>query len=145
MVSRMYADIFLPAKRPTNHASIAIFMEARKRGIRWAPMALPTFHTIGVWMQIIAPLTSGQPIALYPPQSPAPPVVPNADNVLEYSKLMGCTGIPAVPSFVEVCERSCAIISPLTCNSLYTVLVADACRRRISRYLGHPRVYCPSY
>ncbi|KAJ3555784.1 hypothetical protein NM688_g2384 [Phlebia brevispora] len=79
----------------------SIFMEARARGIRWASMALPTFHTIGVWMQIIAPLTSGQPIALYPPQYPAPPVVPNADNVLEYSKLTGCTGVPAVPSFVE--------------------------------------------
>ena len=65
-------------------------------------MAVPTFHTMGVYMQLYAPLNSGLPVGLYACKYPAAPVVPSPANLIEASKAVGCTGIPVVPAFVEV-------------------------------------------
>lgn len=65
-------------------------------------MAQPTFHTIGIYMQLYLPLVTSHPIALYPPMYPSPPVVPTPANVLEVCKAVGANAIPTVPTFVEV-------------------------------------------
>lgn len=80
-----------------------ISYQARRRGVHWAAMALPTFHTMGIFMQLYAPLVSGRYVGLYAPQWPAPPVVPNPQNILETSKATECNGMMVVPSIVEVC------------------------------------------
>lgn len=69
-------------------------------------MAMPTFHTMGIYMQLLLPLVSGQYIALYTPKAPEAPVVPNPQNVIEVAKITGCTAVGAVPSFIEVCISS---------------------------------------
>ena len=65
-------------------------------------MALPTFHTAGIYAQILMPLASAIPAGLYAPRAPEPPVVPTAENMISACMAVGCTGIYAVSSFIEV-------------------------------------------
>ena len=53
-------------------------------------------------MQFLAPLVIAEPVALFTPQEPSPPVVPTAQNILEVTKVTGCNALPSVPAFVEV-------------------------------------------
>jgi hypothetical protein len=48
------------------------------------------------------PLVSGVPVGLYAPKAPNPPVIPNPNNLIDGCKAVGCTGISAVSSFIEV-------------------------------------------
>ena len=79
-----------------------MFEGTRKYGARWAAGALPTFHSMGVLVQLIAPLVSALPVGLYGPKYPAPPVVPNPQNVLDMTRRTGSDTIMTVPAFVEV-------------------------------------------
>ncbi len=79
-----------------------MFTGSRDHRIKWAAMALPTFHSMGVLAQLMAPLISGQTVGLYEPKSPGPPVVPNPKNVLDVARLANCNAIISVPSFIEV-------------------------------------------
>lgn len=65
-------------------------------------MPLPTFHTMGIFGQLYAPLVSGYPVGLYAPKAPAAPPVPTPLNVIEATKKVGANGILIVPSFIEV-------------------------------------------
>lgn len=69
-------------------------------------MALPTFHSMGILTQVMAPLVSGQPVAVYEPKYPAPPVIPNPQNLLDATRICGCNAVMTVPSFIEVRFRS---------------------------------------
>ncbi|KAJ3543082.1 hypothetical protein NM688_g5900 [Phlebia brevispora] len=73
----------------------------RDRRVRYAAMPLPTFHAMGVLAQLVYPLMSSQPITLFEPQWPGPPIVPNIRNTLEISKLANCNGLMIAPAFVE--------------------------------------------
>ncbi|KAH9928993.1 hypothetical protein B0H21DRAFT_700203 [Amylocystis lapponica] len=75
--------------------------EARAHALRWGAMALPPFHTIGLCYQLLVPLLSGYPSALFAPCAPAPPVVPNTENILEASRITGVTALLNVPTFLE--------------------------------------------
>lgn len=70
--------------------------------VRWAAMVLPPFHTLGVQWHLLIPLVYGDAIALFTPQAPNPPIVPNYENVFEASRITQCTGLAAVPSMLEV-------------------------------------------
>ncbi|KAJ3555456.1 hypothetical protein NM688_g2570 [Phlebia brevispora] len=83
-----------------------IAIRSREWGIVWASMALPTFHTMGMYTQVYAPLVTGYAIGLYTPQAPLSPVVPTPQNVLETAKALGCTGGVGVPAFLEVWAQS---------------------------------------
>lgn len=82
--------------------------EDRKRGLRWASGGLPTFHTIGMGLQALDPLTTGQPAGMFTPQEPLPPVIPTADKVLELSRVTNSNAIISVPTFLEV-----SLVQPL--------------------------------
>lgn len=66
-------------------------------------MHLPPFHAMGVIFQYLIPLMSGLAVALYPPQSPEPPVVPSIENVVQACRTTRCTALISVPSMIEVC------------------------------------------
>ncbi len=95
-------------------------------------MALPTFHTMGIFLQLLTPLMSGQAVALYAPHAPAPPPVPNPDSILEISRLTGCSGLPAVPSFLEASTLGYVSDSLKLMFSFCTVLGSIPFRSRIS-------------
>lgn len=77
-------------------------VETRKRGLIWGAMALPTFHTIGIYLQICAPLSSGNPIGLYAPVDPAPPPVATPTNLLEACQATAVNCVTILPAFIEV-------------------------------------------
>ena len=75
---------------------------ARNRRVIYAGLSLPTFHAMGMIVQLMYPLLSGCPVVLFAPQWPAPPVVPHLQNTLRIARLCGCTAMSVVPSFLEV-------------------------------------------
>ena len=77
-------------------------MAGRGDGLVYGSMPLPTFHTMGIYLQPYTPLVTGDPVGLYAPKAPAAPVVPTYANVIEASKKVGASGIAIVPSFIEV-------------------------------------------
>lgn len=79
-----------------------LFVGCRARGIRFGTMGLPSFHAMGLVMQLCYPLVCCQPVAVYAPQYPAPPVVPSPQNIYEIGKMTKCGGLSAVPSMLEV-------------------------------------------
>ncbi|GJE99113.1 acetyl-CoA synthetase-like protein [Phanerochaete sordida] len=78
-----------------------VLFDARDHGIRWGSMPLPPYHTIGIYMQLFAPIMSGHPVSLYKPQYPAAPPVPTPLNVIRAARVTGATGIAIVPAFLE--------------------------------------------
>ena len=66
---------------------------------------LPPFHTLGLHMQLLTPLSHCTSVALYPPTSlvdhHTPLTVPTCDSAMEHAQRCGVTGLVAVPSFVE--------------------------------------------
>jgi acyl-CoA synthetase (AMP-forming)/AMP-acid ligase II len=70
--------------------------------IVFGAMGLPTFHGMGLLLQLTVPLNTGQPVVVYTPQNPAPPVIAHAQNVYEVSKAAKCNAVFALPSYVEV-------------------------------------------
>ncbi|KIP04467.1 hypothetical protein PHLGIDRAFT_193243, partial [Phlebiopsis gigantea 11061_1 CR5-6] len=84
----------------------SIHDEARKQGIIWGSMAIPTFHTMGIFMQLLPPFSTGNPVGLYPPNAPASPPVPTPSSLLQACKEAGVSGIPTVPVFIEAWAKS---------------------------------------
>lgn len=74
-------------------------------------MGLPTFHAMGMLLQLSYPLSTGNEVVVYTPQFPAPPVVPHPQNIYEVALTTGCTALLALPSFVEVRRRHCLVYS----------------------------------
>lgn len=68
-------------------------------------MHLPPFHTLGISMQLFAPLAALTPVALYPPTAlrdhPSAATVPTSDSIMKHSLRTGVSAVMAVPSFVE--------------------------------------------
>ncbi|KAJ3528253.1 hypothetical protein NM688_g8022 [Phlebia brevispora] len=85
---------------------VPVMLSMREDGLRVGPMALPAFHTFGIYTQIYTPLVSGISVALFTPQAPASPVVPNPQVVLEVAKTVGCNILIAVPAFLEIWAQS---------------------------------------
>ena len=92
-------------KHVFSHASAAIFTKTRERAMTWGTMPLPTFHSIGIYCQVLLPITTGYPIGLYAPMAPAPPVVPSPSNILDACKQCGIHGLPVIPAVAEVSLR----------------------------------------
>lgn len=93
--------------------STEVFKQAAQRQVQWAAQALPTFHALGFYFHLVTPFLTACPIGLYEPQYPGPPIVPTLDNMLEATKVTGCTAIPTVPSFLEVSSQFSLAISCL--------------------------------
>ncbi|KAJ7153103.1 putative aminoadipate reductase [Mycena crocata] len=71
-------------------------------------MALPSFHTLGLYLQVLQPL-SGNPVALYPPTALSPaalPMMPSPNNILEHTRKTNCKTLLAIPALVSVWAAS---------------------------------------
>lgn len=86
-----------------------IVVEVRKGGICanvfWAAMSLPSHDSSGILMQLLMPLATGEPIALFQPRAPAPRVEPTPQHTLELARKFGCTGMITLSHFLEVRPR----------------------------------------
>ncbi|EKM50758.1 uncharacterized protein PHACADRAFT_153008 [Phanerochaete carnosa HHB-10118-sp] len=83
----------------------SIITDSMNREVIWGGMALPTFHLMGICVQLYYPLVSGLSVCLFAPRAPASPVVPTPRNTIEAAMAAKCTGILTVPAFVEAWAR----------------------------------------
>ncbi|KAI0081390.1 acetyl-CoA synthetase-like protein [Panus rudis PR-1116 ss-1] len=74
-------------------------------GWRWGSMMLPSFHTMGIYMQLLVSV-AGANVALFTPQEPAPPVMPSPQSTLEVAIATKCKAICTVPAFLEAWAQS---------------------------------------
>ncbi|KAH8078746.1 hypothetical protein BXZ70DRAFT_658621 [Cristinia sonorae] len=110
----------MPKSIPLTHDTVldmartSLIRTTIRNQLHWACMALPTFHAIGVVGQVVLPLASGIPIAIFTPQAPAPPILPNPKNMLEVARVTGCDAMAAVPIFIEMWCRSPELLKYLS-------------------------------
>lgn len=70
--------------------------------MRFGAIGLPTFHAMGMSIQLVYPLALTQAVVVHPPMYPAPPVVVHPQSVYEVAKLCQCNALLVPPSFIEV-------------------------------------------
>lgn len=74
-----------------------------------AVMHLPPFHTFGICLQLLVPLSALYPICVYPPTSfddpTKAPIIPTSHNIIEHSKRTNATMAVVVPIFLEMWSR----------------------------------------
>jgi acyl-coenzyme A synthetase/AMP-(fatty) acid ligase len=63
---------------------------------------LPTFHMMGLFLQIINPLMSGATASILRPNYPDAPLLPTPQLVLDGMKKTKCNIACAVPAYLEV-------------------------------------------
>ncbi|KAE9392236.1 putative aminoadipate reductase [Gymnopus androsaceus JB14] len=76
---------------------------------RIASMSVPSFHAMGFWIQIIAPLYAGNTIATYPAVVNKPhmsPVQATPDNVIEHLRRTRSSACLAIPAMIQIWAHS---------------------------------------
>ncbi|KAG5652628.1 putative NRPS-like protein biosynthetic cluster [Sphagnurus paluster] len=66
-------------------------------------MALPSFHALGIGLQLLVPLYGIVSVTVYPPtamSSSLLPVTPSPENIIEHARLTQVTVLVAIPSFL---------------------------------------------
>lgn len=66
---------------------------------------LPSFHTLGIYFQILTPLVGLRTVAVYPPLCKTPasqPFTPSPGSVLEHITRTQCNSVVAIPAIIEV-------------------------------------------
>ncbi|KAG1835183.1 putative aminoadipate reductase [Suillus variegatus] len=73
--------------------------------IRICAASLPSFHTLGVYFQLVTPIASLSSVSIYPPTSfldpLAAPVLPNSQNILDTILETKSNALIVVPAFLE--------------------------------------------
>ncbi|KAJ6579476.1 putative aminoadipate reductase [Mycena vulgaris] len=71
-------------------------------------MGLPSFHTLGLYLQLVQPL-NGNHVAVYPPTAISPtalPILPSPNNILEHTRKTNCTSLMTIPALFSVWATS---------------------------------------
>ncbi|KAJ7485053.1 putative aminoadipate reductase [Mycena galericulata] len=97
-------------------ASLPAMSEVRDEGFYpMATMALPSFHTLGLYCQLLQPL-NGNYVAVYPPTALFPsslPVMLSPSNVLEHCRKTNCTSLMGIPALYAGWARSSEAVAYL--------------------------------
>ncbi|KEP48049.1 putative acetyl-CoA synthetase-like protein [Rhizoctonia solani 123E] len=80
-------------------------------GVRVGTMALPTFHAMGLFLQIIIPLYVGYTQVLFAPSHI--PVVPTSNLTIEAAASTKCSHMICVPAFLEMWSQEEAAVAYL--------------------------------
>ncbi|KAK0463067.1 putative aminoadipate reductase [Desarmillaria tabescens] len=73
--------------------------------LRIGGFMLPSFHTLGIYFQILTPLVGLRTVAVYPPLCKTPasqPFTPSPGSVLEHITLTRSNSLVAIPAIIEV-------------------------------------------
>ncbi|KAG6852048.1 hypothetical protein C0991_003596 [Blastosporella zonata] len=80
-----------------------------KPRVRIAGMMLPSFHTLGVYVQILYTLIGVDSVGVYPPQvtsREATPMMPTPDNILDHTRRTKSNAMITIPALLQVWARS---------------------------------------
>jgi acyl-CoA synthetase (AMP-forming)/AMP-acid ligase II len=92
----------IPLLTPANPASGRCESMSRQR---IAGMHLPPFHTLGFMIQVVCVLRACRTVALYPPVTKRPdllPIAPTPQNILDHTQRTKSKGMFITPSIIEV-------------------------------------------
>ncbi|CAE6377482.1 unnamed protein product [Rhizoctonia solani] len=82
-----------------------------QEGVRVGTMALPTFHAMGIFLQIFLPLYVGYTQVLFAPSNI--PVVPTSNLTIEAAASTKCSHMVCVPAFLEMWSQEEAAVAHL--------------------------------
>ncbi|RDB20302.1 Non-canonical non-ribosomal peptide synthetase FUB8 [Hypsizygus marmoreus] len=77
--------------------------------LNMACMALPPFHTLGVYLQLLNPMYGIVSVALYPPTATSKdllPVTPSPQNILEHTRMTRADIIVVIPALLQIWSMS---------------------------------------
>lgn len=89
----------------SSNDTLAFALDFRNLALRIAAMHLPPFHTLGIMIHIFQALRSCITIALYPPVTKRPdllPIMPTPKNVLDHLQRTKSNAIITIPSNLQV-------------------------------------------
>lgn len=72
-------------------------------------MALPAFHTLGLYSQLLQSIYGLISIGVFPPVVTSPniqPVSPTSDNILDHLRRTHSTGLVIIPALLHVWAQS---------------------------------------
>lgn len=98
----LFIDIFLMA---VYFPACVNRLREQDSSLRLAGMHLPSFHTLGIYVQLLVPLYGCITVALYPPTAKTPsllPVSPTPDNVLNHTVRTKSNGIMTIPTLLQI-------------------------------------------
>ncbi|KAJ3983514.1 putative aminoadipate reductase [Lentinula detonsa] len=104
-------------------ASSATATEYRKHNLRAGTMSLPSFHAMGVFIQLLVPIYAGITVAVYPPLVTRKDLLPLAatpDNIIEHLRRTRCSTCIAIPTMLQIWSQSPSSLDVL--RSLKVVL-----------------------
>ncbi|KAJ7439939.1 putative aminoadipate reductase [Mycena latifolia] len=87
-----------------NFTNMEAFVDTPERSPRQGVGALPPFHALGLFLQLLPPLMNCSTVCIHPPASTATayvvPPVPTPESALENARKAHATGITAVPAMI---------------------------------------------
>ncbi|KAJ3740213.1 putative aminoadipate reductase [Lentinula detonsa] len=104
-------------------ASSATATVYRKHNLRAGTMSLPSFHAMGVFIQLFVPIYAGITVAVYPPLVTRKDLLPLAatpDNIIEHLRRTKCSTCIAIPTMLQIWSQSPSSLDVL--RSLKVVL-----------------------
>ncbi|KAJ3731317.1 putative aminoadipate reductase [Lentinula guzmanii] len=104
-------------------ASSATAIEYRKYNLRAGTMSLPSFHAMGVFIQLFVPIYAGITVAVYPPlvtRNNLLPLAATPDNIIEHLRRTQCSTCIAIPTMLQIWSQSPSSLDVL--RSLKVVL-----------------------
>lgn len=121
------------------HPSATVMeMRASPTPIFTATMGLPSFHVLGIYLQLFCPLYSGQTTALQTlsGMDPAkPPTMPTPDDIIEQAKKTKANAVVAVPAYIQAWAQSPSTVTFL--SSLAFVVSAFLTNNRVECLLSY--------
>ncbi|KAJ3776028.1 putative aminoadipate reductase [Lentinula raphanica] len=88
----------------------------RKLNLRAGTMSLPSFHAMGLFIQLLIPVYAGITVSVYPPLVTKPdalPMAPTPDNVIDHFRRTQSTTCIAIPAMLQIWSRSPSSIDVL--------------------------------
>ncbi|KAJ7123146.1 hypothetical protein C8R44DRAFT_671002 [Mycena epipterygia] len=80
-------------------------LRLHRPSLRIGATILPSFHTLGIYFQLLTPLVALCPVNVAPPICPSPkslPYVASPANALEHAQATGCNSIVTIPAILEM-------------------------------------------
>ncbi|KAG6812313.1 hypothetical protein H0H93_013889, partial [Arthromyces matolae] len=88
--------------------TVALYQQLEPRR-QIGSMMLPSFHTLGIYLQILFPLFSLNPVAVYPPMVTSmemTPMMPNPENIIDHAARTKCDGMMVIPALLQAWAQS---------------------------------------
>ncbi|KNZ74034.1 Linear gramicidin synthase subunit D [Termitomyces sp. J132] len=90
--------------------------------LRIGAMMLPSFHTLGIYVQVLYPLFGLISVGVYPPQVTSremTPMIPTPENILEHTRRTKSNSMMTIPALLQIWAQSIEAVDLL--KTLYFV------------------------